>query len=224
VTRDAARARIEAVGIIPSLRLSSADDARFAAETVAAAGIPIVEVTMTVPGALSAIDDLATAMPDLVVGAGTVLDAATARRCLEAGARFITSPGFDLHVVEYAVGHEVLVLPGVLSPTDIMAALHARADLVKVFPCAALGGPQYLKALSAPFPLTQFVAAGGVNQRTAGEYITAGAVAVGIGAELVPKKAVQDRDRRWVTELAHRFLGIVQAARSLAREPDSARR
>jgi 2-dehydro-3-deoxyphosphogluconate aldolase/(4S)-4-hydroxy-2-oxoglutarate aldolase len=159
-------------------------------------------------------------MADLVVGAGTVVDVDTARRCLEAGARFITSPGLDLRVVEFTVTHDALSIPGVLTPTDIMAAWQSRADLVKVFPCAALGGPAYLRALSAPFPHVRFVAAGGVNQHTTAEFITAGARAVGIGTELIPRKAVQARDRRWVTELAHRFLSIVQQARDLTHEQE----
>lgn len=215
---DAVRARMENIGIIPAVRVSSAADARFAAETVSAAGIPIVEITMTVPGALALITELASAMPDLVVGAGTVLDIETARRCVEAGAGFITSPGLDVGVVEFAVKQGVLALPGVLTPTDIMAAQRAQADFVKVFPCGAVGGPAYMRALSAPFPHVRFVAAGGVNQQTAAEFIAAGAVAVGVGTELIPKRAIHDRDRPWITELAHRFLSIVEGARSVTRE------
>lgn len=214
MTKDTARARIEQVGIIPSVRVRSADDAVFAAETVSEAGVPIVEITMTTPDAIEVIRGLAAAVPDLLIGAGTVLDVETARRCLDAGASFITSPGLDVATVEFVARAGALALPGVMTPTDIMAALHAGADLVKVFPCAPLGGPAYLKVLAAPFPEAGFVAAGGVDQRTAGEFLDAGAVAVGVGAELIPRRAIHERDARWIRELAHRFVAIVHEARS----------
>jgi 2-dehydro-3-deoxyphosphogluconate aldolase/(4S)-4-hydroxy-2-oxoglutarate aldolase len=215
MNKAAVRARIEEIGIVPSIRLASAEDAKFAAEVVADAGIPIVEVTMTIPGALDLIGELARAHADVAIGAGTVLDVATARRCIAAGAAFITSPGVNADVVEYAARCDVMVFPGVLTPTDVMAALAAGADLVKVFPCAPMGGASYLKHLSAPFPHVGLIAAGGVNQQTAAEFFIAGAVAVGIGTELIPRRAAQQRDHRWITELAHRFLAIVQAARGI---------
>ncbi len=213
MVKQEVRARIRDVGIIPAIRVASAEDAIFAAEIVTEAGIPIVEITMTVEGALDAIQRLRTTMPDLVVGAGTVLDPETARRCLDAGASFITSPGLDAATVEFVERAGSLSMPGVMTPTDIMAASRAGADLLKVFPCAPLGGPSYLKALAAPFPSLGFVAAGGVNQRTIEDFIEAGAVAVGIGTELVPRRAVQERDARWILELAKRFLGIVRETR-----------
>ncbi len=211
--KEAVRARIRDVGIIPAIRAGSADDAIFAAEAVTEAGISIVEITMTVEGALDVIHRLRTVMPDLVVGAGTVLNPETARRCLDAGANFITSPGLDVATVEFVTHAGALSMPGVMTPTDVMAASRAGADLLKVFPCAPLGGPSYLKALAAPFPLLSLVAAGGVNQRTIAEFIEAGAFAVGVGAELVPRRAVQQRDDRWILELAKRFLGIVRETR-----------
>jgi 2-dehydro-3-deoxyphosphogluconate aldolase/(4S)-4-hydroxy-2-oxoglutarate aldolase len=214
MNRDSARAQIEATGIIPSVRLSSAEDARFAAETVSRAGIPIVEITMTVPGALEVIADLTRSMPGLVVGAGTILDLETARQCAGAGALFLTSPGLDLKIVEFARGEGILAIPGALTPTEITLASQAGADLVKVFPCAQLGGASYIQALKAPFPRVPLVAAGGVNQQTAAEFIVAGAVAIGVGSELIPKKAVEQRDGRWITELTRRFLTIIQDARS----------
>lgn len=220
MTRDALRRRIEDVAIIPSVRTSSADDARFAADTVAHAGIPIIEVTMTVPDALSVIAQLARAMPDLIVGAGTVFDVETARRCVGAGARFVTSPGLDLRIVEFALNDDVLAVPGALTPTEVTAAWRAGADLIKVFPCAQVGGPSYIHALKAPFPGVRFVAAGGVNQKTAAEFIAAGAAAIGVGRELIPKKAIEHRDARWITELARRFSSIVQEGRSQAITPD----
>ncbi len=213
MTRDTTRARILDVGIIPSVRATSATEARFAAETVANAGIPIVEITMTVPHALDIIGDLARRMPDLVIGAGTLFDVATARRCADAGARFLTSPGLDLDIVKLATGEGILAIPGALTPTEVTAAWRAGADFIKIFPCAQVGGPSYIHALKAPFPDARFVAAGGVNQRTAAEFIAAGAAAIGVGAELVPKKAIHERDARWITELTRRFLHIIHEAR-----------
>jgi 2-dehydro-3-deoxyphosphogluconate aldolase/(4S)-4-hydroxy-2-oxoglutarate aldolase len=211
--RDSARAQILDIGIIPSVRTRSADDGRFAAETIANAGIPIIEITMTVPHALDLIADLARRRPDLVVGAGTVFDVDTARRCAGVGARFVTSPGFDPNLVECALKEGMLAMPGALTPTEVTAAARAGADFIKIFPCAQVGGPSYIHALKGPFPDVLFVAAGGVNQQTAAEFITAGAVAIGAGAELVHKKAIQQRDERWITELARRFMTIVQDAR-----------
>src|ERR1700686_4471015 len=144
MTREAVRRHIVEIGIIPSVRTSSPEDARFAAETVAHAGIPIVEITMTVPGALQVITELARSMPDLVVGAGTILDMKTARHCVDAGARFLTSPGLDLRIVEFTLKEGILAMPGALTPTEVTAAWQAGADLIKVFPCAQVGGPSYI--------------------------------------------------------------------------------
>jgi 2-dehydro-3-deoxyphosphogluconate aldolase/(4S)-4-hydroxy-2-oxoglutarate aldolase len=213
LNKQAVRARIEEIGIIPAVRTASAEEARFAAETVTQAGIPIVEITMTVPGALDVIADLARAMPDLVVGAGTVLDIDVARQCIESGARFVTSPGLDPRVVAFAIEHDVFVLPGALTPSEVMAAWQAGADMVKVFPCAQLGGASYIKALKAPFPQLPLVGAGGVDHQTAGDFILAGAVAIGVGTELVPRRAVTERDAHWIGELARRLLSIVNEAR-----------
>jgi 2-dehydro-3-deoxyphosphogluconate aldolase/(4S)-4-hydroxy-2-oxoglutarate aldolase len=215
MTSDEVRARIEEIGIIPSIRVSSADDALFAAETVCSGGIPIVELTTTVPRAIEVIADLVRKSPNVIVGAGTVLDLDTARRCLDAGAYFLTSTGLDLKVVEFALEEKTLVLPGVLTPTEIIAAWKAGADLVKVFPCAPVGGAAYLKALKAPFPQVKFIASGGVNQRTVEEFILAGAVAVGIGGDLIPRKAIELRQPHRIAELAGRYLQMVNNARSL---------
>jgi 2-dehydro-3-deoxyphosphogluconate aldolase/(4S)-4-hydroxy-2-oxoglutarate aldolase len=220
MTKEAVRARIQECGILPSIRLSSAEDARFAAETVSEAGIPIVEITMTVPGALDLIRDLSRSMPDLVVGAGTILDSETVRHCMGAGAAFVTSPGLDLRLVEFARTEGILAIPGALTPTEITLASQAGADLIKVFPCGLLGGASYIRALKAPFPNVPLVASGGVNQQTAAEFILAGAVAIGVGTELIPRKAVQQRDHRWIAELARRFLAIVQDARGRMLKPE----
>src|SRR5713101_2459183 len=161
MTKETVRRYITEIGIIPSVRTSAADEARFAAETVAHAGIPIVEITMTVPGALAVVTELAHSMPDFVVGAGTILDVKTARRCVDAGARFLTGPGLDLEIVEVARKDGILAIPGALTPTEVTAAWRAGADFIKVFPCAQLGGASYIRALKAPFPQVALVAAGG---------------------------------------------------------------
>lgn len=208
------RTSIEEIGIIPALRLSSAEDARFAAEVVAAAGIPIVEITMTVPGAIDVISDLARHSPNLIVGAGTVFDVDTARRCLDAGASFLTSTGLDLEMVAFAVKEDVVVLPGALTPTEVMMAWKAGPDFVKIFPCSQVGGATYIRALKKPFPDVPMIAAGGVNQQTASDFILAGAIAIGVGKDLIPLEAIERRQSHRIHELAHRFLAMVKAARS----------
>src|SRR5215469_11006670 len=190
MTREQIRARIEEVGIIPGIRVSSQDDALFAADTVFAHGIPIVEVTMTVPGAIGVIAELAGRNSQLIVGAGSIAHSEMARQCVDAGARFLTTTGFHVDVVRFAVGHDVVVFPGALTPTEVMAAWEAGPDFVKIFPCASLGGPAYIRALRAPFPQIPLIASGGVNQHTASEFIMAGAMALGIGGELIPHAAI----------------------------------
>jgi 2-dehydro-3-deoxyphosphogluconate aldolase/(4S)-4-hydroxy-2-oxoglutarate aldolase len=143
-----------------------------------------------------------------------VLDVETARACLDAGAHFITSPGLDLATVEFAVTHGVTVLPGVLTPSEVMAAVKAGADFVKIFPCGQVGGPAYIRALKAPFPNVSFIAAGGVNQQNAAEYVHAGVAAVGIGAHLIPPRAIEAKEPEWIVELARRFAHIVSQTRA----------
>jgi 2-dehydro-3-deoxyphosphogluconate aldolase/(4S)-4-hydroxy-2-oxoglutarate aldolase len=212
--REEVRARLEEIGIIPIVRVSSAEEACFAAEAVASGGIPIVEMAMTVPGANEVISRLIRSAPELIVGAGSVLDTEMARLCVGAGARFLTSEGFDAELVEFAVKEGVVVLPGALTPTEVITAWKAAADFVKVFPCAQLGGDSYIRALKAALPQVPLIAAGGVNLLTAGNLILAGAAALGVGRELIPKEAVQQRRAGWVHELARRFLGLVRDARS----------
>jgi 2-dehydro-3-deoxyphosphogluconate aldolase / (4S)-4-hydroxy-2-oxoglutarate aldolase len=213
MTRQEVRARIESIGIIPAIRVSSTQDAQFAAEAIAGGGIPIVELTMTVPGAISLIPDLLRNNPGLIVGAGTVLDTETAGRCIDAGANFLTSPGFDLAIVEFAVRNNVVVLPGALTPSEVMMASKAGSDFVKIFPCSQLGGPRYIKALKEPFPHVPLIAAGGVNQETAAEFILAGTVAVGIGGALIPHESIELRQPHRIHELARRFVAILGDAR-----------
>ena len=214
MTKEDVRARIEEFGIIPAIRLSSSDDARFAAESVYRAGLTIAEITMTVPGALELISALRRDFPDMVVGAGTVLDADKARRAVSAGALFITSTGLDMSVLETAVAEGILVLPGALTPTEIINAWKAGADFVKVFPCAPLGGESYIRALKAALPQIPLIAGGGVQQHTAGHYISAGASAIGVGKELITNEAIRHRKQEWILELARRFMGIVKNART----------
>ncbi len=212
--KDGVRARIEEVGIIPGVRVSSAADARFAAETVNHAGIPIVEITMTVPGAIQVITSLSKNFPEMIVGAGTVLDTETAKRCLDAGANFLTSPGLVLEVVEFAIKNDVVVFPGALTPTEIITAWKAGANFVKIFPCGQLGGESYIRALKAPLPQVPLIASGGVNQQTALNFILAGATALGIGGELIPRESVQRREADRILELARRFKKLVQEGRN----------
>lgn len=213
--REDVRAQIEKIGILPSVRVTSRDLALFAADTVYAAGIPIVEITLTVPGALDVIGDLAKRYPDLVVGAGTVLDEESARRCVDAGARFLTSPGFVRKVVTYAKLTEVAVLPGALTPTEIIAAWKTGSDFVKIFPTTPVGGSQYIRALKVPFPQIPLIATGGVNQLTASDFILAGATAIGLSGELLPNEALHYREVNRIHELARRFISMVKDARAL---------
>jgi 2-dehydro-3-deoxyphosphogluconate aldolase / (4S)-4-hydroxy-2-oxoglutarate aldolase len=208
------RSRIEEIGIIPAVRASEPEHARFAAEAVYRSGIPVAEITMTVPGAAEVISHLAQSLPDMVVGGGTVLDIETARRCLDAGAKFLTSPGLIMEVVEFAVKNDVVVFPGALTPTEVIMAWKAGADFVKIFPCSQVGGEGYIRALKGPLPQVPLIASGGVNQQTTVNFILAGATALGIGGELIPKEALVRRQEHRIYELARRFLTMVKEARA----------
>jgi 2-dehydro-3-deoxyphosphogluconate aldolase / (4S)-4-hydroxy-2-oxoglutarate aldolase len=213
MNKEDVRSRIEEVGIIPSVRVSSTEDALFAAEAVSRGGIPIVEVTLTVPGADHVISHLVQNAPDVIVGAGGVNDVRTARSCLDAGAVFLTSDGFDAEIVGLAREENVVVIPGTLTPSEVLRAWKMRPDFVKVVPCAQAGGESYIWALKAMFPTVPLIAAGGVNQQTASSFILAGAVALGIGAELIPREAIRRRQPDRIAELARRFTGFVNTAR-----------
>src|ERR1700761_2591993 len=202
--RQDVRKLIEEIGIIPGVRVPEGRHALFAAETVNQAGIPIAEITMTVPDAIDVISQLAGKYPDFVVGAGTVLDVETAKRCLDAGARFLTSPGLIPDVMEFTVKSNVVAIPGALTPSEVIAAWKEGADFVKIFPCAQVGGDQYIRALKIPMPQIPLIASGGVNQLTAANFIFAGASALGIGSELMPRKALATRQDQWIRELARR--------------------
>lgn len=206
--------QIDDIGIVACARVTSREYARFAAETVFAAAIPVVEIPLTVPGAPDVIEDLARRHPEMVIGAGTVLDEESARKCVDAGARFLTRPGFVPEVVAYAKKMDVVVFPGALTPTEVIAAWKAGADFVKIFPTAPVGGCQYVHALKAPLPQVPLIVTGGVNQLTAFDYILAGASAIGVGAELLPKEALHHRQEHRIHELARRFLAMVKEARA----------
>jgi len=205
--------RINEIGVVPAVRVATAEDAHFAADAVTSGGIPIVEITMTVPEAVELIAHLVRDHEELVVGAGTVLDIETAKRCVEAGASFLTAPGFEVDIVEFAAQQDLAVLPGALTPTEVVAAWKAGADFVKVFPCSGVGGDQYIKALKTSLPQVPLIAAGGVTQHTAGSFILAGASAIGVRTELIPPEAIQRREAARIRELAHRFVGFVKEAR-----------
>jgi 2-dehydro-3-deoxyphosphogluconate aldolase/(4S)-4-hydroxy-2-oxoglutarate aldolase len=205
--------RIREIAIIPAVRVLSGDDAHFAAEAVMRGGIPVVEITTTVPGAVQLIRHLVRSDPSVIIGAGTVLNTDTARECVDAGAAFLTAPGFNPAVVEFAANEGIAVLPGAMTPTEVIAAWNAGADFVKVFPCAEIGGDRFIKALNASLPQIPLIAAGGVNQQTAGSYILSGATAIGVGAELIPKESIERRQSERIRELAGRFLRSVKQAR-----------
>ncbi len=209
------RDRIMEIGIVPVVRASSAREARIAADAVCEGGIPIVEITMTVPGAVDVIRELAKGgATDVLVGAGTVLNTEAARRCIDAGAQFLVSPGLNLQTVELAVREEMLMMAGALTPTEVMAAWEAGSDFVKIFPCGQMGGAKYIKALKGPFPQVPFVPTGGVNLNTAAEFIEAGAVALGIGGELVQAEALKAGEPEVIVENARKFLAIVRQTRA----------
>jgi 2-dehydro-3-deoxyphosphogluconate aldolase/(4S)-4-hydroxy-2-oxoglutarate aldolase len=205
--------QIASFGVIPVIRASSSEEARFAAEAVRSGGIPIVEITMTVPGALQVISGLAKTMPQLLLGAGTVLNKKMARQCADAGAQCLVSPGFDAGMVATAKKFRLVVIAGALTPTEVMAAWDAGADFVKVFPCCNLGGPAYVKALRGPFPQVPLIPTGGVTIETAADYIRAGAAALGVGSELILKDALKARKSEPISDLARRFVELVKEVR-----------
>ncbi len=208
-------ARIQQIGIVPVLRASSTQEALAIATAIEAGGVPILEVTMTVPGAVGVIEQLANhAGGRLLVGAGTVLDAETARACILAGAQFVVSPALDVRTIELCRRYGVPVLPGALTPTEIVTAWQAGADAVKVFPCSAVGGAKYLKAVKAPLPQIDLIPTGGVSLATAAEFLEAGAFALGVGGDLVDNKAIANGHPEIITENARKYLAIVAQARA----------
>ena len=215
MTRDEVRARISSIGIVPVIRASTAQKAFMAVDALREGEIPVVEVTLTVPGAEQVIESLRKKFDaDLLVGAGTVLDAQGASRCLSAGAQFIVSPGFDAATVDFVNSQKVLMVAGALTPSEIMAAWKGGADVVKIFPCSAVGGASYIKALKGPFPQIPFIPTGGVNLKTAADFIYAGSEALGAGSDLVPASALDSGKPEIITDLAKQFMQIVREARN----------
>lgn len=215
MTREEVKARIEDIGIFPGIRVETAEQALYCARTLYDAGIPVVEITMTVPDAVNVISQLVQEFPDMVVGAGTVLDKETAERCLDSGAQFLTSTGFVSEVLGSAHRRGVVAIPGALTPTEVIAAWKAGADFVKIYPAGALGGDLYIRSLKVPLPQVQLIAAGGVNQQTATGYVLAGSSALGVGSELLPREAIRRHQDQRIHELARRFLGFVKDARGV---------
>jgi 2-dehydro-3-deoxyphosphogluconate aldolase/(4S)-4-hydroxy-2-oxoglutarate aldolase len=220
MTREQVRARVLEVGIVPVVRATSAKQAISAAVAVAAGGITLVEVTMTVPGALEAISQLIKTLgSEVIVGAGTVLDAQAARQCFDAGAEFLVSPGLDLGTIKAAQDAGKLIMAGALTPTEVITAWKAGADFVKVFPASAVGGAAYLKALRGPLPQVPLVPTGGVNLNTAADFLRAGASALGVGGELVLPAALKSGEVAQITALARQYLEIVQQVRESEAKP-----
>ena len=212
--KEEVQQRIVNTGIVPVIRAGSVEEALAAAEAVCAGGITVVEITMTVPGAFQVISELTrTGLHDILIGAGTVLDAGTAKRCVDAGAQFLVSPGLDLETVAFANDESVLIMAGALTPTEIITAWKGGADFVKVFPCSAMGGASYIKSLKAPLPQVPLVPTGGVNLNTLAEYLRAGAAAVGVGGELVSAAALKSGNTAAITESARKYVAVFQAER-----------
>lgn len=209
--------RIAEVGLVPVVRAQSSDEAMRAIDAIREGGVPILEITMTVPGAIPLMEAVAKRYgSEVLIGAGTVLDAETARACILAGAQFIVSPSLDTHTIATCRRYSVPVMPGALTPTEVVTAWTAGADVVKVFPCGAVGGASYIKALKAPLPQIELLPTGGVSLKTAADFIKAGAMALGVGADLVDLQAIRDGKASVVTERAREFVRIVKEARSQA--------
>ena len=206
--------RIRDTGLIPVVRAESADQAMRAVEAIKAGGVDVLEVTMTVPGAIGVIEQLAREYGgEALIGAGTVLDPEIAQACIQNGAQFIVSPALNEETIAFCRDNDVAVFPGALTPTEVVRAWNAGADAVKIFPAGAVGGASYLKALKAPLPQIELVPTGGVNLKTAADFIKAGAMALGVGADLVDMKALREGKAELITERARQFLEIVREAR-----------
>lgn len=206
--------KVQEVGIVPVVRAANLDEARRAIDAICSGGIPIIEVTMTVPNAPAMIEELTHHYGnDVLTGAGTVTTAKQAEICLNAGAQFLVSPGLSVPVVQTALKRGVLAIPGALTPTELMAALEAGAQLVKIFPCGSTGGPKHIKALRAPFPDVRLIPTGGVNLSNAAEYIQAGAFALGVGADLVDLAALRRNEASKIIDMAKALTAAVREAR-----------
>src|SRR5438093_2138191 len=203
MTRQDVLRRIAEVGLVPVVRAQSADEAMKVVDAIREGGVSVLEITMTVPGAIGVMEQVARRFgADVVLGAGTVLDPETARACILSGARFVVSPALSLATIEVCRRYSVPVMPGALTPTEVLAAWTAGADVVKVFPCGAVGGASYIKALKAPLPQIEMIPTGGVSLKTAADFIKAGAMALGVGADLADTAAIREGNAHLVTEKA----------------------
>lgn len=214
-SREKVLGRIRELGVVPIIRVSASEDAFKAVDAIIAGGLPIVEITMGVPNVLHVMEKVVERFGDSVLlGAGTVLDSETCRAALLAGAEFIVTPALDIEVIETSRRYSKACMPGALTPTEVVAAWQAGADMVKVFPCGPVGGPKYIKSLRGPLPQIDFVPTGGVNLETAPDFIRAGAAALGVGGELVSKKALLEGKTEVITSNARKFLEAVRSARA----------
>jgi 2-dehydro-3-deoxyphosphogluconate aldolase/(4S)-4-hydroxy-2-oxoglutarate aldolase len=203
--------------VIPVVRVSTREQAICAVDGIISAGITVVEITLTVPGAIQIVQDLTAKYGQkLLVGAGTVLDAETCRLAVLAGAEFIVSPAFDARVLEVARTYGKICMPGALTPTEALVAWQAGADLVKIFPCNSVGGPSYIRSLKGPFPQMEVVVTGGVNLENVGQYLAAGVAAVGVGEIILEREAIEAANVGQITVNARRFVDAIKAARSKA--------
>lgn len=205
---------LKEIGLVPVLRADSVPQALALATAIAAGGVTVLEITMTVPGAIQVMRKLAEERPDILLGAGTVLDPETARMCILEGAKFVVSPALNLKTIEMCHRYTVPVLPGALTPTEIVTAWQAGADVIKVFPASAMGGAKYLQSIKAPLPQVELIPTGGVSLATAKEFLEAGAFALGVGADLVNVKAMAEGKPEVVTESAKQYLAIVKEFRA----------
>jgi 2-dehydro-3-deoxyphosphogluconate aldolase / (4S)-4-hydroxy-2-oxoglutarate aldolase len=207
--------RIGEIGIVPVVRASSVEEANRAVEAICAGGIGSVEITMTVPNAVSVIREIVQQRgKDVLIGAGTVTNAAQAEACILAGAQFLVSPGLSAAVLAEAKNHSILAIPGALTPTELMSAQEQGATLVKIFPCGNVGGAKYLKSLKAPFPKAMLIPTGGVNTANAADFIAAGAFALGVGADLVDAAALREGNLEKITNAARELVNAVTSARA----------
>jgi 2-dehydro-3-deoxyphosphogluconate aldolase/(4S)-4-hydroxy-2-oxoglutarate aldolase len=214
-SKEKALGKIREVGLVPIVRAPSAEDALLAAEAIVAANIGILEITMTIPNAIQVIEKVAAKFGDkLLLGAGTILDAETGRAALLAGAEFIVTPALSLQVIELARRYSKPIMPGALTPTEVLTAWQAGADIVKIFPCGPVGGAKYIKALKGPFPQIELIPTGGVNLETAPEFIKAGAAAVAVGSELIDLKSLREGDFDGITANARLYIEAVRGARA----------
>jgi 2-dehydro-3-deoxyphosphogluconate aldolase / (4S)-4-hydroxy-2-oxoglutarate aldolase len=213
--REDTLARIEQGTLVSVVRAASADLAVAAVEAILEGGISIFEITLTVPGAVQVIEGLVKRFGvRALIGAGTVLTAEQAEACIDAGAEFVVSPGFDAATIELVLSKGVPCIPGALTPTEVITAYKAGVDMVKIFPCSAMGGAKYLRALRGPLPQVKMLPTGGVNAATAHEYLAAGAAALGIGSELVDPAALSAGKLDLITARAKELVDAVAAARA----------